>query len=100
MADGSLRDTDTIREARELANELELCWQQLPSEWAAYPWEHLGDADRDIRRLVAGLFAVLVERDRLKEAAVEVAHKTEGSWIADRLRAALGVSDTEGADDG
>lgn len=47
--------------ARELREALD---DPARGEWGGYPWEHLGDAERDVREL-------LTECERLREALVK-----------------------------
>ncbi len=47
-----------IEKALALADEIEQAERELiDSGWGGYPWEHLGDASRDIAVLIRGLRA-------------------------------------------
>lgn len=54
--------------AKELAAELtEALDDPRRGEWGGYPWEHLGDAERDVRVLLAALVVSEQQRERLRE---------------------------------
>lgn len=49
---------DARRLAVNLAAELEACWAEWREPFYDGAWEHLGDAERDARVLVAGIKAM------------------------------------------
>ena len=56
MSDFMCGDLADFKKALALALEIEQALQEgAESGWFDQPWEHLGDAERDIRVLIAGL---------------------------------------------
>jgi hypothetical protein len=93
-----------------LAQELRAAMDDQNPGWYEYPWEHLGDAEKDVRILIAGLLGEPHELDvlaalqhEIRDAAHEVAgilgladsvyNKTDapGKLWAEALRARLRV---------
>jgi hypothetical protein len=59
------RDAALVRLVEELKEALD---DPRRDEWGGYPWEHLGDAERDVRKLLTALDRLLVENERLDDA--------------------------------
>jgi hypothetical protein len=57
VSDQAARLADELREALDDPNR---------GDWGSYPWEHLGDAERDVRVLLAELTAARQETDTLE----------------------------------
>jgi hypothetical protein len=55
---------DTIRLAQELREALD---DPKRYEWGEGPWEHLGDAERDVRKLLDGIDALAARCDALEK---------------------------------
>jgi predicted Zn-ribbon and HTH transcriptional regulator len=49
-------------------------------EWGEGPWEHLGDAERDVRALLDYVDALVAERDRLREALLAIIEEARAAW--------------------
>lgn len=55
-----------------LADEIESAEKELlDSGWGGYPWEHLGDASRDISKLIRGLREASGLQEQLQTAEKE-----------------------------
>lgn len=53
---GSKTHSAAITQALEVADAIEGAWRENEtSDFHEYPWEHLGDAERDVRVLIVGL---------------------------------------------
>lgn len=77
-----------IQSALDVAEWLRYAWSHEDREvFDPYPWEHLGDAEKDARRLVDGVFALVADRDRLAGAL---------EWIEPKQQEVLAMIERNG----
>lgn len=64
-----------LRAALYLADEIQQSEKELlESGWGGYPWEHLGDASRDIAKLIRGLRFAAKLVDALQPLSAKIDH--------------------------
>ena len=89
-----MSDPERTEEALALADELaEALDDPKRGDWGGYPWEHLGDAERDVRKLLCLRAALREAQDALHKTARRFTLAEEDLRLAqaenERLRVAL-----------